>query len=326
MQIGTLAWDPRDGSENIGACMLSLMPNRVRADLDAHGSTRAWRDFTSAEVDAISSVNHGIGSAQGRAGNKALPEAVKKERDEKKRVKFEATLRALREEKEEADREYQAVVDEEAAGETADADLGGPVYGAGDREPEWDAEPSDRGATMAPYFDDPHAEYDNPLFTAELGNFPRDASAFNEGSTLRDPALEYRASLDENAAGEVADTAFEGPIDGVDDQGPGFDAERSHPSPGVARYLEDSLADYENPLFTTDLGNFSFDESDFNEGSTLIEPALEEGDTTLIGDISSQEPDSLKALEKNAGIDIGTSLKELEEDTGIDFGISLKAL
>ncbi|KAL8761964.1 MAG: hypothetical protein Q9184_001978, partial [Pyrenodesmia sp. 2 TL-2023] len=225
VHLGTVAWDPRDGSENIGAQLLELMPNHVRADLDAIDSTGGWRDFTSAEVDAISSINHGIESAQGRAGNKALPEAVKKERDEKRRLKFQTTLEALRQEKEETDRKYMASLDNEAAEEAAETALEGPVQGDDDRLPELDAEPSDPGADMASYPYDPPAGFGNNFSSAESGNA-------------------------------------------------------------------------------------SFKVNDFNGGpddTILLDPSLEEGDTTLVEDVNIHQSTSLKALEEKAGIELGLS-------------------
>ncbi|KAL8926707.1 MAG: hypothetical protein Q9208_002781 [Pyrenodesmia sp. 3 TL-2023] len=229
--------NPRDGSENIGAQLLKLMPNHVKADLDAVNSTGGWRNFTSAEVDAISSINHGIESAQGRAGNKALPEAVKKERDEKRRAKFEATLKALLEEKEEIDRKHQA-------------------------------------------------------------------------------------SLDEEAAEEAADTAFEGPVQEAEDQLPKLDAEHSDPDADMASYPHDPLVGHDNIFPQAELGSASVRTNDINGGSDdtiFLDPALEEGDTTLVEDVSSHQPITLEALEEKGKICLGLSGFEEPNWDEVDF-------
>lgn len=98
--LGTRAWHEREGSDNLQARLKELMPDRVRRQLDEHNSTSSWRDFENNEIDAITSVNKGKGTALARAGNKKLDPETKRSRDEIKNAKDSGILRKLREEKE----------------------------------------------------------------------------------------------------------------------------------------------------------------------------------------------------------------------------------
>ena len=57
--LGTIAWDPREGSREIAGRLKELMPRRVLAQLEHENSTKSWRDLTHDEIDAVQSINHG---------------------------------------------------------------------------------------------------------------------------------------------------------------------------------------------------------------------------------------------------------------------------
>ena len=101
--LGTRAWQEREGSDGIAERLKQAMPNRVLEELEAEGSTSSWRDLTNKEIDAITAINHSKGSAQSRAGNKALDPVTKKARDEIKNAKEGEAFRKLLEEKVEED-------------------------------------------------------------------------------------------------------------------------------------------------------------------------------------------------------------------------------
>ncbi|KAL8868587.1 MAG: hypothetical protein Q9174_004893 [Haloplaca sp. 1 TL-2023] len=99
--LGTRAWQEREGSDGIADRLKQAMPNRVLEELESEGTTSSWRDLTNKEIDAITAINHCKGSAQSRAGNKALDPVTKKARDEVKNAKEGAAFSKLLEEKEE---------------------------------------------------------------------------------------------------------------------------------------------------------------------------------------------------------------------------------
>ncbi|KAI4170772.1 MAG: hypothetical protein LQ348_007057 [Seirophora lacunosa] len=108
VMLGSKAWEPREGSEQVKLRILEVMPKRVHAELQKYGTTKSWRDLTTSEVDAIFYINKGKGNALARAGTKKLPQAVRQQRDEKKRTEIDSTLRRLLNEKQADDAVYDA--------------------------------------------------------------------------------------------------------------------------------------------------------------------------------------------------------------------------
>lgn len=192
VQMCTKAWDPREGTEGIQSRLLELMPNRVKANLETDGSTVAWRDLTTPEIDAVFHINKGKGNATKRAGKKALPEAVKTARDAKKQAEVDGILRTMRQEKEEEDRRYAASRDETVQ-ELTHPDAKGPSQTNHDRSPEAAAEGSDLGAGVEQVL---NREYEKPeeiSFSEPLGDISFEETNVRtdlEGSTLMDLPLE----------------------------------------------------------------------------------------------------------------------------------------
>ncbi|KAL9014484.1 MAG: hypothetical protein Q9173_000864 [Seirophora scorigena] len=108
VMLGSKAWEPREGTEQIKLRLLDIMPKRVHAELQKYGTTKSWRDLTTSEVDAIFYINKGQGNAMARAGSKKLSQAVRQQRDEKKQAEVDATLRRLLDEKRADDAIYDA--------------------------------------------------------------------------------------------------------------------------------------------------------------------------------------------------------------------------
>ncbi|KAL9601201.1 MAG: hypothetical protein Q9219_002701 [cf. Caloplaca sp. 3 TL-2023] len=111
--VGTRAWEEREGSVEIGNRLKEVMPRRVLDQIESDNSTKAWRDLTNDEVDAILNVNKGKGSAPARAGNKKLPDDVKQARDAALNGKIQGTLQRLMNEKRKDDEQYEATLPQE---------------------------------------------------------------------------------------------------------------------------------------------------------------------------------------------------------------------
>ncbi|KAI4265119.1 MAG: hypothetical protein L6R35_007196 [Caloplaca aegaea] len=109
VMLGTKAWEAREGTREVKARLLDLMPNRVRAELDRNGTTKSWRDLITAEIDAIFHVNKGKGNAIARAGDKRLSEPERRARDGKKQAEVAATLQRLQDEKRADDATYDSM-------------------------------------------------------------------------------------------------------------------------------------------------------------------------------------------------------------------------
>ncbi|KAL8991662.1 MAG: hypothetical protein Q9169_007770 [Polycauliona sp. 2 TL-2023] len=103
LAIGTIAWEQKEGSQEIRAQLERIMPNKVLAEIAHRGTTSWFRDLTTKECDAIVHINRGKGSAPLRAGNKKLGQAEQSRRKAKKDPVAEACFHRLLQEKYVAD-------------------------------------------------------------------------------------------------------------------------------------------------------------------------------------------------------------------------------
>ncbi|KAL9626910.1 MAG: hypothetical protein Q9204_006944, partial [Flavoplaca sp. TL-2023a] len=106
MTNGTCAWEGKEGTLNIKLAIENVIPQRVLDERAQYNTTRSWRDLAQDEINAIKSMNRGIGSAIKRAGNRALSKDEKEVIDGIKSQKAKTTLRRLLQEKEIDDAEY----------------------------------------------------------------------------------------------------------------------------------------------------------------------------------------------------------------------------
>ncbi|KAI4125884.1 MAG: hypothetical protein LQ338_004028 [Usnochroma carphineum] len=207
VKIGTRAWAEREGSALIASRLMELMPNRVLRQIEEENSTGLWRDLTEAEVDVILQVNKGQGNAQKRAGNRTLPEPVKKARDAAKSREVEETLRAMRKEKQEEDEKDARPGD-------------GVMPRVGPSSSAAAARPSSAGEAVEQSFEGPPADYGNPSTIGFPEHTSFDATNVEEGeegSTLVEPPLEEGDTtlvqeVDAEKAGDASDrvkAAFE---------------------------------------------------------------------------------------------------------------------
>ncbi|KAL8951282.1 MAG: hypothetical protein Q9222_002737 [Ikaeria aurantiellina] len=106
VKIGVHASEAREGTNNIINRLKEIMPARIRRDIELTNSVKNWRDFKNEEVDAILAVNRSQGSANARAGNKALGRKEKEEREKRANEKTRKVMEALIKERDADDAKY----------------------------------------------------------------------------------------------------------------------------------------------------------------------------------------------------------------------------
>ncbi|KAL9024740.1 MAG: hypothetical protein Q9196_006289 [Gyalolechia fulgens] len=80
------AWCMKEGSDVKIHRMLEMIPQDIQEEIVRTNSTRCFRDFTQAEMAYIGEGNKGTESSMKKAGLRRLPEDIRREKEEQKRL------------------------------------------------------------------------------------------------------------------------------------------------------------------------------------------------------------------------------------------------